>query len=238
MIKLNSTAIQININPRVLFRIFFFTSISFFILHIVGQLGTYIFRLDEDWFYFLNMDKELNLPSLFNFSLLLLSSWLIHFIAKYLPIYANDLWIFLNRLFIFLSIDELLQIHEIFIIPQFRPFLHPALASTWVIPYGVFLILIIVKLKRLLLSLTSATRRQFLFSGFIYISGSLFMEIVGSYLVRADIIRLHSIWYGLVTGIEELLELFGLILFINSLFYCISLYTHELRINLSISTKR
>ena len=43
------------------------------------------------------------------------------------------------------------------------------------------------------------------------------MEMVGSYLVRTGIIRLHSIWYGSITGIEELLEILGLIMFLIAL---------------------
>ena len=43
------------------------------------------------------------------------------------------------------------------------------------------------------------------------------MEMVGSFAVRTGLIRLHSIWYGAITGIEESLEMLGLILFMQAL---------------------
>ena len=43
------------------------------------------------------------------------------------------------------------------------------------------------------------------------------MEMVGSFAVRSSLIRLHSPWYGAITGIEESLELFGIILLIDAL---------------------
>ena len=43
------------------------------------------------------------------------------------------------------------------------------------------------------------------------------MEMVGSFAVRSSLIRLHSPWYGAITGIEESLELLGIILLIDAL---------------------
>ena len=48
---------------------------------------------------------------------------------------AGD-WTLLSRIFVFLALDEALQIHEILIIPGLRHQVHPALASTWVVPYA------------------------------------------------------------------------------------------------------
>ena len=43
------------------------------------------------------------------------------------------------------------------------------------------------------------------------------MEMVGSFAVRSGLIRLHSFWYGAITGLEESLELVGLVLFLYAL---------------------
>ena len=51
----------------------------------------------------------------------------------------------------------------------------------------------------------------------MYIIGAIGMEMIGSYAVRSSLIRLHSPWYGAITGLEESLELFGLILLIKAL---------------------
>jgi uncharacterized membrane protein len=73
------------------------------------------------------------------------------------------------------------------------------------------------RFSKFLRSLEKYTRQKFLQSAGIFLSGAVGMEIVGSYLVRTGIIRLHSIWYGSITGLEELLELIGLIIFLTAL---------------------
>lgn len=47
------------------------------------------------------------------------------------------------------------------------------------------------------------------------------MEMARSYFVRTGMIRLHSIWYGSIVGLEELLELVGLIIFLITLLNCL-----------------
>ena len=126
-------------------------------------------------------------------------------------------WGLLSKIFIFLAIDELLQIHEIFIVPDLRPYLSPALGSTWVIPYTALVIYLGWRFNKFLRSLKKQTRQKFLQSATIFLIGAVGMEVVGSYLVRSGIIRLHSIWYGSITGLEELLEIMGLIMFLTTL---------------------
>ena len=43
------------------------------------------------------------------------------------------------------------------------------------------------------------------------------MEMIGSFAVRSSLIRLHSPWYGAITGLEEVLELLGIVLLIDAL---------------------
>ena len=73
------------------------------------------------------------------------------------------------------------------------------------------------RFSKFLRSLQQDTRRKFLQAASVFLAGAIGMEMVGSYLVRTGIIRLHSIWYGSITGLEELLELLGLIMFLITL---------------------
>ena len=41
--------------------------------------------------------------------------------------------------------------------------------------------------------------------------------MISSFAVRSSLIRLHSPWYGAITGLEEALELLGIILLIDAL---------------------
>ena len=111
--------------------------------HTFTQVGIYVFGADKNWLAVVNMDRELNLPTLFSTLLLLASALLLKRISR--TPWRDDPadWILLSRIFIFLALDEALQIHEILIFPGLRHQIHPALASTWVIPYGLISLMLI-----------------------------------------------------------------------------------------------
>ena len=130
---------------------------------------------------------------------------------------AGDDWRLLSKIFIFLALDEALQIHEILIIPGLRHQVHPALASTWVVPYAALALVLLWRFRGFLGSISTATASRLLRSGAVYIGGAIGMEMIGSFAVRSSLIRLHSPWYGAITGLEETLELLGIILLIDAL---------------------
>ena len=99
----------------------------------------------------------------------------------------------LSKIFIFLAIDELFQIHEVFIIPGPRPYLQPALGPIWVTPYTALAIYLGLRFSKFLRSLNKHTRQKLLQSAAIFLSGAIGIEMVGSYLVRTGIIQFHSI---------------------------------------------
>ena len=185
--------------------------------HFITQVGIYGFGADKHWLDVLNMDRELNLPTLFSALLMLSSALLLRRLSKAPARETVAEWTLLSRIFVFLALDESLQIHEILILPGLRHQVHPALASTWVIPYGLIALGLLWRLRHFLRDLPATTSRRFLRAGSIYMLGSLGMEMVGSFAVRSGSIRLHSIWYGAITGIEESLEILGLILFLQAL---------------------
>ena len=185
--------------------------------HTLTQVGIYGFGADKHWLDVVNMDRELNLPTLFSTLLLLTSAFLLKRLST-IPCQQNAAdWTLLSRIFVFLALDEALQIHEILIFPGLRHQIHPALASTWVIPYGLLALGLLWRFRRFLTALPAKTSARFLRAGSIYLTGSIGMEMVGSFAVRSGLIRLHSFWYGAITGIEESLEIVGLILFLHAL---------------------
>ena len=197
--------------------ILLYISGTLFAAHLVGEIGIYAFDADKNWLLPFNMDREFNIPTLFSSTIMLACAYILNEIKKVSKKLPSKDWRLLSKIFIFLAIDEFFQIHEIFIIPDLRPYLSPALGSTWVIPYTALVIYLGWRFSKFLRSLEKYTRQKFLQSAGIFLSGAVGMEIVGSYLVRTGIIRLHSIWYGSITGLEELLELIGLIIFLTAL---------------------
>ena len=203
--------------PNMVRRTLNLTTAALLMAHTLTQVGIYGFGADKHWLDVVNMDRELNLPTLFSTLLLIMSAVLLQRLST---IEWNDNaadWTLLSRIFVFLALDEALQIHEILILPGLRHQIHPALASTWVIPYGLIALGLLWRFRRFLTALPAKTSARFLRAGSIYLTGAIGMEMVGSFAVRSGLIRLHSLWYGAITGIEESLELFGLILFLYAL---------------------
>ena len=190
---------------------------TLFVAHLVGEIGIYAFDANKNWLHAFNMDREFNIPTLFSSTIMLACAYTLNEIKKTSKELRSKDWGLLSKIFVFLAIDELFQIHEIFIIPDLRPYLSPALGSTWVIPYTALVIYLGWRFKKFLRSLKKQTRQKFLQSATIFLTGAVGMEVVGSYLVRSGNIRLHSIWYGSITGLEELLEILGLIVFLTTL---------------------
>ena len=205
------------LTPRSVRNLLMAITAGFLVAHCVVQVGIYGFGAEKHWLDSLNMDRELNLPTLFSSALLLISALLMQRLGQSSnPATARD-WRLLSKIFIFLALDEALQIHEILIIPGLRHQVHPALASTWVVPYAALALLLLWRFRRFLGAIPRATASRLLRSGAVYVGGAIGMEMIGSFAVRSSLIRLHSPWYGAITGLEEALELLGIILLIDAL---------------------
>ena len=207
----------IPLTPRLIRNLLTAITAGFLVAHSVVQVGIYGFGAKKHWLDSLNMDREFNLPTLFSSALLLLAALLMQRLAQNSDRIASQGWRLLSKIFIFLALDEVLQIHEILILPGLRHQVHPALASTWVVPYAVLALILLWRFRRFLGSISRATASRLLRSGAIYIGGAIGMEMIGSFAVRSNLIRLHSPWYGAITGLEEAMELLGIILLIDAL---------------------
>ena len=139
------------------------------------------------------MDRELNLPTLFSSALLLMAALLMRQLGQNSDrIVARD-WRLLSKIFIFLALDEALQIHEILIIPGLRHQVHPALASTWVVPYAALGLILLWRFRNFLGSIPTATASRLLRAGAVYIGGAIGMEMLGSFAVRSSLLSLIHI---------------------------------------------
>ncbi len=215
-------------NPASLTRLLAWITFSLAAINILIQFAIYSFGLNKEWFLLFNMDKEVNIPTIFSCSLMLICAsliWLITRKSKNKDDAIQRKWNVLRWTFIFLMLDEGLQIHEAFTIPSIKPMLPPILSVVWVIPYGIFAIFAIVYFMPLIQSLPRKYRNKTLLSGFIYLSGVLGIEMIGNLLVRTGDIKLHGISYGLFSTLEETLEMAGLIVFIHTLL--IYIFDHQ-----------
>jgi len=213
----HSQAGIIPITPRSVRNLLTAITAGFLVAHSVVQVGIYGFGAEKYWLDSLNMDRELNLPTLFSSLLLLMAALLMRQLGQNSDRIAARDWRLLSKIFVFLALDEALQIHEILIIPGLRHQVHPALASTWVVPYAALVLILLWRFRNFLGSIPKATASRLLRAGAVYIGGAIGMEMLGSFAVRSSLIRLHSPWYGAITGLEESMELLGIILLIDAL---------------------
>ncbi|NNJ97728.1 MAG: hypothetical protein HKP12_11275 [Gammaproteobacteria bacterium] len=195
----------------------FFALVVIFLIfaHIVGYvLCLYFGKLCSVF----HLDIEQNIPTLFSSVALLFSSFLL-FVMCFLR-KGNKLsylyWLVLGIIFLFLAVDETISVHEKLIMP-----LRTALNTSgifyfaWVIPYGIALIIFLIPTIKNLFTLPKRIRLLFVAAGITYVSGALGMELLGGRHFELYGPKNHL--YFLITSIEEILEMSGIVIFIHAL---------------------
>ena len=166
-----------------------------------------------------DMDAEVSIPTWYAQSLLLIVAviCLVIGVVKRQSVqkYYKH-WLALGIIFIYVSMDEGSQIHELLIPPlqatfnTSGTFLHFA----WVIAGASLMAVLGVIYLRFWLNLPSRTRVLFLASAAIFVSGALGIEMMaGYYLSNYG----SNIGYSILVLIEESMELLGSSLFIYTL---------------------
>lgn len=159
-----------------------------------------------------------NLPTFYSAVALLLCSMILWIISifhkankeKYIP------WLGLALIFCFLSLDEILALHEHLVLITKNLFNLSGFGEAyWIIPYGIALIFFTIVYSKFLLSLPRNIIKLMVISAFVFISGS-----IGFDLLQQIQFELHgrSNWpHALLYTCEEFLEMFGVIIFIYAL---------------------
>ncbi len=188
---------------------------------------------------FFNFNKETNIPTFYSSLTLLAASILLILIAMYhkrkKDAYVG--WFGLGVIFSFLSIDEMTGLHERFIIPV------QSLAGTtggllhyaWVIPYGIFLIILSILYFRFLLALPKKTRFLFILSAVIFVSGAIGFELFEGQLFFHEG---RNVTYAVLYTFEELFEKIGVAVFIYALLSYIANNIQELKFRLGPHQKK
>ncbi len=168
-----------------------------------------------------DFDTEGSVPAFYSSLTLLVSSILLFYISfaqKTLKRHYIQ-WSILSFIFLFLSLDEMLMIHEMFIVPV-RTSLDTTgfLYYAWIIPYGILLLILVITYYKFLLELPKKTMVLFLISGFIFVSGAIGFEMLGGwYTVLYGIDGKEGLSYAILYTSEESLEMLGIAIFIYAL---------------------
>lgn len=181
-----------------------------------------------------DLDGEENVPSYFSIVTLLFAGGLLGVIGLLNKVRKEPFvsrWFFLSVWFFLMAYDEGFQVHE-GMSAGVKIYLgnvdHGLFHFAWVIPALAFLAALVIFLFRFLAYLPPKTRRAFLISGLIYISGAVGMEMLDGFY--ADLYGYDHLFYKLLTDLEEFLEMTGNALFIISMLMYLRDHFREIRI--------
>jgi len=185
--------------------------------NMVGIVSKYYFGSHRIALF--NLDREGNIPTLYSSVATLLCAGLLAIIATARKRQEKGeylYWAGLAIVFLFLAIDDGAAIHENIIGPL-RNALHTSgvLFYAWVIPYGIFVVVVGVVYLRFLLSLPVRIRYLIIFAGILYVGGALGLELIGGYWVELH--GVENVTYELMTTCEQSLQMAGILLFIYAL---------------------
>lgn len=181
-----------------------------------GQGHDHVFGLTRMF----DLDEEANLPTWFSSLLILVAAVLLARIAADASRGngAAHYWWVLAAGFALMSIDEVAMVHELFNDPQrisSASRSSPLLTYTWVVPYALLVAGLGIYFVRFLALLPLATRIRFIVAGGVYVGAALGLEFIEGFVVRLQ--GHDSIEDSLLTTMQELLEISGVILFIDAL---------------------
>ena len=125
-------------------------------------------------------------------------------------------WLGLAVIFLFLSADEMLALHEHLVEPV-RSTLHTGglFYYAWVIPYGAALLIFLAVYFRFLLRLPVRTAVLFVVAGATYVGGAAGVEMISGWY--SEVHGNSNLIYVVLQTIEETLEMVGIVVFIFAL---------------------
>ncbi len=167
-----------------------------------------------------DFDHEKNVPTLYSSAALMLSALLLLLIAVQHKAADNSWtpWLGLSAILGFLAVDELAQIHEKLTVPV-QSLLNTSgiFYYAWTIPYLLLIGILFLFYFRFLMRLPRRTKYLFITAGTIFITGAVGFEMIGSVLIQSGLGR-NTLQTRLIYTCEEVLEMFGVVVFIYALF--------------------
>jgi len=208
---------QISLRPSTLRRVLVL-SLTFVIYSgFLAEVWRHVWRLPDPHglAVFFDLSEEANFPNWFSSSLLFACAALLALVAvasrqENRP-YARHWW-FLSLAFLYISLDEAVQIHE-----EAGRWFHfgGILYFGWVIPAALVVGILGMSYLRFLGHLPRGIRNRFILAGAIYVGGALGMEFPLGYWTS-----LHgddNFVYGMIDLVEESMEMIGTSIFLYSL---------------------
>jgi hypothetical protein len=160
-----------------------------------------------------NFDAESSIPAWYSSMLMAAAALLLLAIAASTE--SRHRWRALAVVFLYLSADEAISIHERLVLPIRDAFgLSGFLYFSWVVAAAPLLVLGALYFRPLVKSLPASMRLPVIVSGMVFVAGAFGFELVGGYVTSAG---LGKVAIAFSVTAEETLEITGLTLFLSAL---------------------
>lgn len=192
------------------------------VLHVLcltapSEMSIATLRMVLDEFH---LDREANVPNWFSSTLLAAAAALMIGIgvrARQRGERLGRRWIVMGMIFVLLSLDEAASFHEMAIHPLRDRFqLTGIFYFAWIIPALAVLTLLAVMYLPFVLALPARTRLGLIAAAALYLSGTIGMEMLAGAIVTSEG-GIGNTAFAVSATIEEMLELLGLVLLLNTL---------------------
>lgn len=161
-------------------------------------------------------DRERNLPTLFNFSIILVNAVLCTVAAAFV---WRDLtgwpmtWLSLGGLLFLMAFDEAAQLHErADFLGRYLVTPTGAFALPWVAAGGLAVVCLALVYLRFVVAQSTPIRRLIFLSAALFVSGALGVEMIAAYTSEHEGIQ-KSMNYEMLATLEEAMEMTGLMAF-------------------------
>ncbi len=187
-----------------------------------------------------DVNTEQNIPTLYSWSALLFCAVLLAVIAKAKKIAGDrhvNYWRVLAVIFVYLSLDEALSIHELFINPVRTSFNTSGfLYYAWVIPGAIFVTIFLLGFRKFINALPPKTKRLFLTAGTVFVGGAIGMELLAG--LHDEVYTYMNFTSAILISIEEFMEMMGIVIFIYALLSYISSDLKGLNLNIRFTSAK
>ena len=218
-------SLTFRIRPRLIVRVLTVAAIALVVLSTAGQVVKHGLGVERfaGVIRFVHVDAERNLPTYFSAHLLLFAAGLLAFIAcwhqqRREPDVRH--WAVLAGGFALMAFDELISLHERLIAPT-RVLLGGkdlgVFYFAWVLPAFAIVAVIALFYVRFWLRLPPPTRGRTLLAAGLYLGGCIGCELLGGRY--AELHGQANLTYVDITTLEELLEMAGALVFIDTLLH-------------------
>jgi hypothetical protein len=189
---------------------------------VVSEAQRHLAGSESDLIDYFSLSEESNVPTWYSSALLLANAGAFALIAATRGPGKGELrvhWAGLALLFLYMSIDEMVQIHEwLNALPPLQGFhggLHGFLYFSWVIPAAIVVTLIALAYLPFLRRLPRATRKGLILAGAVYVGGAIGVELLlGKW---TDLHGEENMGYALIDAVEEGMEIAGASILLSTL---------------------